>query len=215
MFGFFGSSQEMQPPASLKHSKSGLGVPASYMEERSLTLMENHHTQCKTHPEHPVAPLYQVAKQSNLPEAILWHVTFYVKTKLLSCFFSMLFFFPSKWIHQNHMNRTFLSTNELPQCHRPSRGSHCCLRPKPICTHGHRPHVLGSPNDGCTIGSHPRKVGFQSLQAAKKHHSCICIRNNVSKNQRKTDVTWCNHHESWRHVQQGRHHRQCHGTMST
>lgn len=53
MFGFFGSSQEMQPPASLKHSKSGLGVPASYMEERSLTLMENHHTQCKTH---PVAP---------------------------------------------------------------------------------------------------------------------------------------------------------------
>lgn len=93
MFGFFGSSQEMQPPASLKHSKSGLGVPASYMEERSLTLMENHHTQCKTHPEHPVAPLYQVAKQSNLPEAILWHVTFYVKTKcLLSCFFSMLFF---------------------------------------------------------------------------------------------------------------------------
>lgn len=36
---------------------------------------------------HPVAP-------SNLPEAILWHVTFYVKTKcLLSCFFSMLFYF--------------------------------------------------------------------------------------------------------------------------
>ena len=86
--------------------------------------------------------------------------------------------FPSKWIHQNpQKTRRFFSPFPFHQSIRVATMPSAILQKSRLPRWIHGPntgplgpngHTLGSPNDPCTIGSHPRKVGFQSLQESSE-----------------------------------------------